>query len=420
MAKRWLLVPVAVSAALMALALPSFADTDTQAPTTPGVPVATFPASGTITLTWTASTDNVGVTGYTVTRWYTDFGEQFTTATNSITLTGERPSDTYRFSVNAHDAAGNVSPSTSLKVTMPPGDTVPPTTPGTPVASLVADTALTLTWTASTDNVRMEEHDIVRIQGSTQTVVTRPNYLFWPNSFRLTGLTPSTTYVFAIRGRDAAGNESGLSGTVTVTTTNGVDASPPTVPTGLGAFNVAADSLTLNWGLSSDNVGVVGYDLQQTLGGTVTTRSTAANTLALSGLAAGTYSFAVRARDAAGNASAYSPAIRVTLPPPPPPTTCLATYQIMTMWPGAFQAQVTIRNIGTTTVNGWTVTWTFPNGQVITNIWNGVGSQTGANVTVRNAAWNGTIPPNGSTWFGFQATWSGTNGVPQVTSCTSP
>jgi chitin-binding protein len=91
---------------------------------------------------------------------------------------------------------------------------------------------------------------------------------------------------------------------------------------------------------------------------------------------------------------------------------CQVTYAITSQWSTAFQGDVTFRNTGTTTVNGWTLAWTFPNGQVITQLWNATPTQTGANVSATNLSWNATIAPNGTANMGFLANWSGTNAKP--------
>jgi len=78
-------------------------------------------------------------------------------------------------------------------------------------------------------------------------------------------------------------------------------------------------------------------------------------------------------------------------------------------WPGGFLGEVFIANRGTAAISGWTLAWTFPGNQRITNLWNGVVTQSGSSVSVRNAAWNGTIPANGTVNFGFLADFSGTN-----------
>lgn len=101
-------------------------------------------------------------------------------------------------------------------------------------------------------------------------------------------------------------------------------------------------------------------------------------------------------------------------------TGCAATYRMVSQWTGGFQADVTVRNNGTSTMNGWTVRWTFPNGQTVSNLWNGVVSSSGANVTVRNASYNATLAANASTSFGFLGSWTATNTPPTSLTCTTP
>ncbi len=117
-----------------------------------------------------------------------------------------------------------------------------------------------------------------------------------------------------------------------------------------------------------------------------------------------------------------TPPPTTTTPPPttttpPPPGGCAASYAKVNEWPGGFQADVTVRNTGTATRTTWTVTFTFANGQVISQLWNGTYTQSGANVTIRNATWNGMLAPNGTVTVGFLASWSVTNAVPTNVSC---
>ncbi|HEY6924670.1 MAG TPA: cellulose binding domain-containing protein, partial [Steroidobacteraceae bacterium] len=93
---------------------------------------------------------------------------------------------------------------------------------------------------------------------------------------------------------------------------------------------------------------------------------------------------------------------------------CTVGYTIANQWAGGFQAALTIGNTGTTAVSNWTLTWSFANGQTVTQLWNGTETQTGANVSVTNAAFNGSIPAGGSvTGIGFTAAWNNvTNSVP--------
>ncbi|MFG1897625.1 cellulose binding domain-containing protein [Micromonospora zamorensis] len=114
-----------------------------------------------------------------------------------------------------------------------------------------------------------------------------------------------------------------------------------------------------------------------------------------------------------------------TTPPPttPPPTaepgTCAATYRAVNSWPGGFQGEVTVANPTAATLNGWTVGLTLAGGQAISSLWSGTNTGTTGSVTVRNAAYNGTLGANASTTFGFTATGDGATPPSNVT-CTSP
>ena len=92
--------------------------------------------------------------------------------------------------------------------------------------------------------------------------------------------------------------------------------------------------------------------------------------------------------------------------------TCHVTYTKNSEWPGGFTAQVTIANTGTTAINGWSLTFTFPGDQKITSNFNGGFSQTGENATLTNASYNGTIAPGASITDGFQGTWTSSDASP--------
>ncbi len=93
---------------------------------------------------------------------------------------------------------------------------------------------------------------------------------------------------------------------------------------------------------------------------------------------------------------------------------CTAAYQITSQWPGGFQGDVTVRNTGRAATRSWTLTWTYSNGQKVTQTWNASLTQAGATVTASNLSWNAAITPGGTTGFGFLATWTGANTVPTV------
>ncbi|GAA0383289.1 ricin-type beta-trefoil lectin domain protein [Microbispora corallina] len=117
-----------------------------------------------------------------------------------------------------------------------------------------------------------------------------------------------------------------------------------------------------------------------------------------------------------------SPSPSRTPTPTPTPTSgqgCTATYTITNSWPGGFQGEVSVTNTRTTAVSGWTVGWTFANGQTVGQLWNGTVSQSGASVTVKNVSYNGSLAPGASTTFGFTGTAPGANAVPSPIACTA-
>jgi O-glycosyl hydrolase len=91
---------------------------------------------------------------------------------------------------------------------------------------------------------------------------------------------------------------------------------------------------------------------------------------------------------------------------------CQVAYTTASQWAGGFVANVTITNSGTSAINGWTLKFTFPGDQKITNGWNGTATQSGENVTITNVSYNGTIAPDGNTSLGFQGTWTNSDAVP--------
>ncbi|MFJ7043144.1 cellulose binding domain-containing protein [Streptomyces sp. NPDC101112] len=99
-------------------------------------------------------------------------------------------------------------------------------------------------------------------------------------------------------------------------------------------------------------------------------------------------------------------------PEPQPTGACAVTYKITNQWSGGFQADVQLANTGTSAWSGWNLGWSFPNGQSVTQLWNGAHTQSGAAVSVKNIAWNANVAAGSSVSFGFTGSWSGTNGRP--------
>ncbi|WCH96399.1 cellulase family glycosylhydrolase [Streptomyces moderatus] len=194
----------------------------------------------------------------------------------------------------------------------------------------------------------------------------------------------------------------------------GGDTTPPTAPGTPTASAVTSSSVTLNWSAATDATGVTGYDVVRVSGATETAATTTAGTsTTVAGLSPATsYTFAVYAHDAAGNRSPRSGTVAVTTASGGSTATCGVSYRVTNEWPGGFQVEIVIRNTGSSAINGWTLRWTFPDGQRVSNLWGGTPTQSGAEVSVAAASYTATIAPAGSVTLGFTATKGGTNPSP--------
>src|SRR3954453_16443370 len=91
---------------------------------------------------------------------------------------------------------------------------------------------------------------------------------------------------------------------------------------------------------------------------------------------------------------------------------CRVDYAVSSQWSGGFGADATITNPGDAPPD-WTVTWTYPAGQTVTQAWNATVTQSGSVVTAKDAGYNGTLATNGTASFGFNGSWNNsTNPVP--------
>ena len=371
---------------------------DTESPTDPTNLTASNETSSTVDLSWNASSDNVGVTGYNV---YIDGSLLGTVTGTSAAVTGLSASTTYVAGVRARDAVGNLSGQASTSFTTLAascvdgsltltivldnypeetswtvtsggstvasggtygshpdgstvveninlgngdytftindsygdgiccqygsgsytltsggttvasggsftsseatsfcasgggGDTEAPSTPANVNTVNIAKTTATAVWTASSDNVGVTGYSLY-LDGSLigSTTATSAN---------LSGLTHSTTYTVCVSAIDAAGNES-AQGCDGFTTLAAPDDEDPTAPTNVTAFNVAETSADVSWTASTDNEGVVSYNVY--LGGTLV-ENVGSTSTSLTGLTANTsYTVSVTALDVAGNESA--------------------------------------------------------------------------------------------------------------------
>ena len=182
---------------------------DGEAPSVPQNLVATPVSDDQIDLTWDASTDNVGVTGYNI---YRDDLLVDTSPTNAYSDTGLASETEYEYEVSAFDAAANESARSAPDSATTPasGDTEAPSIPQNLSATGVSDDQIDLTWDASTDNVGVTGYNIYR---DNLLVDTSPT-----NAYSDTGLAIETEYAYEVSAFDAAANESARSDPDSATT----------------------------------------------------------------------------------------------------------------------------------------------------------------------------------------------------------
>jgi len=214
---------------------------DSSAPTAPTNLTGVGANSTTINLSWTASTDNVGVVGYNVFR----DGGATAIATVSVTNfsdTGLGVSSTHTYTVKAVDGANNLSTaSNTITVSTQGNDTLAPTVPTGLTATGSSNTTIDLNWTASTDNFGVTGYKVFRDGGLTEvaTVTT--------TSFSDAGLAVNSTHSYQVVAFDAAGNQSAKSNTASATTQlAGALVSLALNPTTVTAPNPSTGTVTLS------------------------------------------------------------------------------------------------------------------------------------------------------------------------------
>lgn len=264
-------------------------------------------SSTTIELSWSAPADNVGVTGYRIHQGATTGGAILHSPTGtSQTITGLAPMTAYTFAIVARDAAGNWSPERT--VTTSTTDTVAPTAPANLRATGSTGTSISLAWDAATDDVATTGYRLYQVVDGVDTLVSeQPG-----TTFTATGLTNATMYTFRVEAHDAAANTSALSSLTTTT----ADVLAPTAATALTPSLLTGTSVRVSWTAAIDTVGVTGYELERLVGATWTLVGARSATLHrdVTGLtSAVSYSFRVRAFDAAGNASTSAMLVVATL-----------------------------------------------------------------------------------------------------------
>ena len=292
--------PASVNATVVAPPPP----VDTAKPSVPAGLQSAVALDGSVTISWAAATDNVGVTGYVVVR----NGVELTRTAQTSTVVRGLGIGTWTFQVQAFDLAGNTSVrSVGLDVVIappppppPPTDTAKPTAPTGLVGTNPSPGVVTLSWNPARDNVGVTGYTVLRNgieigQSATTsiTVTDQPTAVTW----------------YQVTARDAAGNVSVRTSPVAITVLNGPDVTAPNAPGGLNAAIGVFGEVVLGWNASTDNLGVTSYAVLRNGVEITTVPGTAAS---ITGLPAGTWWFQVVARDAAGNSSVRTAPVQIT------------------------------------------------------------------------------------------------------------
>jgi cellulose 1,4-beta-cellobiosidase len=394
-----------VSVSITGIKTPSF----TLAATAPTLSIATG-STGTDTVTvndLNGFTGSVALTDSGLPNGVTAvFGTNPTTGSSLITFTASPSATTGAFTVTIAGTSGSLSASTTIALTI--------TGTCTPTAIVPYLQVNGAAW---------QETNVATVTATTATVNLGPQPLTgtwaWIGPG---GFTSATRQINAIK----------LSGganvyTATYTNASGCKSTEPFTITapggGTGSFTIApsAASVTITQGKSAtDTINVTdlnGFTGAVTIAATSSNSgvsvAVSGNTLTLTASATATGSATISVTGTSGSLSATT-SITVTVSPKTSGSACTIDYAISPQNSTAFGAAITIVNNGSTALSSWTLTWSFANGQTVSSLWNGNETQSGANVTVTNQSYNGSIPAGGSyTGVGFNGTWNGvTNAIP--------
>lgn len=310
---------------------------DLEAPTNPKNLKVNDVSSDSVSLSWEAATDNVGVMGYLVYR-DNQLIQTVTGADLAYTDNGLTEDTTYTYEVRAVDQAGNVSvASNAVTARTKLASSSPPAVPLNLKVTSVTTDSVSLSWESATDSIDVIGYIIYRDNQLIQGVIGAEEVAYTD-----IGLMEDTMYTYQVRAVDQAGNISEMSNTVTARTKSAEDLTPPTPPLNLRIDDVTTNSVSLSWEAAIDDVGVTGYhvyrddQLIQTLSGTELSY------IDTGLMEATTYTYKIRAVDQAGNLSEASSAVKartkmtIEVSRPLPPTKLrsarVTEHEVALMW----------------------------------------------------------------------------------------
>ena len=302
--------------------------------------------------------------------------------------------------------------------TPPPVCTTAPAMPSSFTAIAASANQINLSWGAVTPPTNCSiTYNVHRstTSGFTPSAATQIASGLTATTFSDPGRAPSTTYFYVLEVVDGAGTVQAR--TQATTPAGGGCGTAPGAVTNLTATANSSSQITLNWGAVTPPANCsVSYSVHVSTTANFTPSPTtlvASNvtttTRPITGLLASTtYFFAVVADDTAGS-SAPTRASATTQGSGT--GTCHVGFTVTNAWNTGFQVALSIQNTSTVALNGWTLTWTFPGSQQISQLWNGAATQTGTTVSVTNLSYNATIAP-GASYNDAGFTANGTSGLP--------
>ncbi|HKF49956.1 MAG TPA: glycoside hydrolase family 48 protein [Terracidiphilus sp.] len=345
------------------------------------------------------------------------FGTNPATASSVVTFSVASTTAAGNYPITITGTSGTLTPastSITLTVTAASGFTLTPAASTLSIAQGASKTdTITVTDTGSfTGSVTLAASGMP--SGVSATFSTNPATASSVVTFAVGSTTPVGSYPIAITG--TSGTLAPVTTSITITV-----AAPPSFTLASSASTVsvtqgsnATDTITVtDAGGFTGSVTLAASSLPSgvtaTFGTNPATGTSVVTFAASSSATTGTFPVTIT-----GTSGSLSASASFTLTVGTASTgACQVVYTISPQNSTAFGAAITIENTSTTALSSWTLTWTFANGQTVSSLWNGIASQSGANVTVTNEPYNGSIPAGGSvTGIGFNGTWSGTNSVP--------
>jgi chitodextrinase len=253
----------------------------------------------TLTISWNASTDAVGVAGYNVYRGSTMITSS-TSAFTGTSITDSVAPGSYSYTVNAYDGAGNISARSAPATVTVFADYIAPSTPTGLVVQQTGADAVTLTWASSTDAYGVAGYQVFRNGVWLASTTT--------NSYQDTGVSTDTSYSYMVTAYDAAGNISPQSPSVNeyVQQTNG-----PTAPVIGNDMLVGTANVQLSWSIPYDPIAINGYTLYRDGVSAATVTSTNYLDTAVS---PGMHAYNVIATDISGATSPMSATSTIIVP----------------------------------------------------------------------------------------------------------